>query len=376
MSQPLSRPPQRRRLFIHVGLQKTGTSYLQAVLLENAATLATQGLDLVPASKRESFELMLQVRERYQPGRDPDSVGEALDRFTAALAEAPGDSAVVSQESLAAARPDQLRRLLDACGDREVHVVVTARDLGRGLPSSWQQELKSGRTPTYEEWLDRLQDLQEGGRARHPWIHLDPVAVLDRWRALLPAHRLHLVTVPPSGSSPTLLLERFCRVLGVDPAGLGTRDRAANTSLGREQAELLRRVNAGLPDDVRRRQVYGDVGKRYLASRVLGSQQGRRIVVPEERRAWVERVAEEQVTALGGAGYDVVGSLEDLRPDAAAFSADELPPTPEDVADAAIVALTTVVELRGRQQRDSGAPGPVEVSTQGVARRLWRRLRR
>src|SRR5688500_11303527 len=94
----------RRRLFVHVGLQKTGTSYLQGVMLRNREVLAAQGLDLVPATKRESFHLMLDVRDRYTPGRDPESVATSLERFEADLAAAPGPRALYSQESLAACR--------------------------------------------------------------------------------------------------------------------------------------------------------------------------------------------------------------------------------------------------------------------------------
>lgn len=346
--------PAPRRLYVHVGLQKTGTSYLQAVMLRNAGALAGAGLDLVPATKREAFELMLLVRERYNPARDPASVAGALDRLTLALAEAPGDRALLSQESLAAAGPEQVRRLLAACGDREVHVVVTARDLARGLPSSWQQELKSGRTDGYRAYLRRLRRSQQLGRTGHPWIHLDPPAVLARWGENLAPERLHVVTVPPAGSPPTLLLERFCRVLGIDHTSLEPEQAAANTSLGRVQAEVLRRVNAGLPDDVLRRQVYGDVGKRFFAAQVLGGQEGRRIRVPEELREWCTSVTDAHAEAIRRAGYDVVGDLADLRCPPDAFSADERRPSEREVADVAVASLARMLELRAGARRRGG----------------------
>jgi hypothetical protein len=75
-------------------------------------------------------------------------------------------------------------------------------------------------------------------------------------------------------------------VLGVDAGSLVPEETPSNTSLGRVQAELLRRVNEQLPDELRRRQVYGDVGKRFFSSQVLATQQGRRIRVPGELREW------------------------------------------------------------------------------------------
>src|SRR5690349_10987570 len=103
-----------RRLYVHIGLQKTGTTFLQAVMLGNAEELAAQGLDLVPPTKREAFELMLLVRDRYQPGRDHGTAEQAFDRFSRQLDRAQGSRALLSQESLAASRPKQVRRFLEA----------------------------------------------------------------------------------------------------------------------------------------------------------------------------------------------------------------------------------------------------------------------
>ena len=75
--------PDARRLYLHVGLQKTGTSYLQAAMLGSSRSLAEQGLDLVPPTKRECFELMVVIRNRYAARRDPDSDRNTIDRFTA-----------------------------------------------------------------------------------------------------------------------------------------------------------------------------------------------------------------------------------------------------------------------------------------------------
>jgi hypothetical protein len=364
--------PEPRRVYLHLGLQKTGTSYLQGVLLGNAAALAAQGLDLVPPSRRESFELMLQVRERYNPERDAPSAADALQRFESRLRAAPGTRALLSQESLAAARPRQVRRLLRACGDREVHVVLTVRDLARQLPSAWQQELKAGKSDEYETFLQGLRAAQEAGATSHPWIQLDPVAVLERWRAHLPPERLHVVTVPPPGNPTTLLLERFAHVLDVDPTSLVPQERASNTSLGRVQAEVLRRVNEGLPRELRRRQVYGDLGKRFFASQVLAPQQGQRIRVPAEMREWCEEVALAQVRALSAGGYRVVGSLDELAPADEAFAptGQLAAPSGDDVSEAAIRAIVTMLEHRARQRRPSRPAGTRRRLTRALGRVL------
>ena len=63
--------------------------------------------------------------------------------------------------------------------------------------------------------------------------------MLERWSVIAPPERIHVVTVPPSGTPPEVLLERFCSVIGVDPAALDREVPRANESLGQVQAELL-----------------------------------------------------------------------------------------------------------------------------------------
>jgi hypothetical protein len=133
---------------------------------------------------------------------------------------------------------------------------------------------------------------------------------------------------------------------------------------------VLRRVNQELPDELRRRQVYGDVGKRFFASRVLAAQEGRRIRVPEELREWCEAVTEEHVGALRAAGYHVEGTLEDLRCRPESFTDAEKKPAEHEIAAAAVTALTRILTLRSQAvlRRGGGSAGA------GRAGRLRNRL--
>lgn len=354
-------------LYLHIGLQKTGTSYLQGSMERNRDVLAGQGLDLVPATRRDRFELMLLVRGRYQVGRDPDSTAASLTRFRDALERHPDRAALLSQESLAACKPEQIETLLAACAGREVHVIASVRDLGRQLPSSWQQELKAGKSEHYRRYLRRLREAQQAGSQTHPWIHLDPPQVLARWAAHVPADHIHVVTVPPRGGDPSQLLQRFCATLDIPTTGFAPEPAAVNTSLGRVQAEVLRRVNAELPDPLLRRQVYGDIGKRFLSSRVLAVQPARRILVPNEFRAWCEEVTEQHIAALGGAGYRVAGDIEDLRPSDEAFGED-VRPTDEEIGAAAVTALARILALRA----ESGERRPRSRASSPRRRRFFR----
>jgi hypothetical protein len=367
--------PTSRRLYVHIGLPKTGTSFLQATLLHNRKILAEQGLDLVPPTKREAFELMLLVRDRYDPALDSASVQDSLDGFPALLEKAPGSRALISQESLAAATPPQIRRFLDACSDREVHVVATVRDLARQLPSSWQQRLKSGGSWTYDEFLRRAQALEQRGIDRRPWRHLNVTEMLAHWSEAVGPSRMHVVTLPPPGSAPSTLLERFCSVVDVDQDRMVPEEKGVNTSLGRVQAELLRRVNSELPDELLPRQIYGGVGKRFFAANVLAAQEARPIRVPAEFRAWCDEVAERQIKALDAAGYAVTGQLADLRCPDQAFADDDDRPSHRDVEETAVKALAQILELRAQAVRRRAKGRGAGPSSDGAGGRGGRTLR-
>ncbi len=339
-----------RPVYLHIGLQKTGTSYLQSIFWQSQAELTAQGLDMVPGSKRDTFHLMLCVRGRFNPEFDPPEVADALDRLPGQLAAARGRIALISEESLAPADDEQIAALVAACADREVHLVLTVRDLGRQIPSAWQQVLQSGGSISFDAYLRRLKKTAGQARSKQ-WANKDLGEILDRWSAHIPESRIHIVTVPPPGNPPELLLRRFCEVLGVDADRLDRRVARRNESVGRTQAEVLSRVN-GLLDKVdRRRDVYGDVGKRYFAVKVLGDQRGDRIVVPVRHHPWISKVSASYVDRLAAGDFQIVGELSDLNPPAEAFAENSVAPSPEEILDSATRALAQMLAERMDKHR-------------------------
>ncbi|MGH3334824.1 MAG: hypothetical protein ACRDOZ_03320, partial [Nocardioides sp.] len=332
------------RLYLHVGFMKTGTSYLQSVFWNSLDALAAQGLDLVPGTPFATHQLMLDVTGRYQPGEDPPAVVRAVERLPGLLAASTTPRALVTSETLIPADDQQIARLLAACGSHEVHVVLTVRDLARQIPSSWQQRLRRGSPEPYDDFLARLRRT-EGSPKSRLWKQKDLVAALERWGRHVPRERIHVVTVPPPGGEPEELLRRFCSVLAVDPAQLCTDATRANEALGHVGAELLRRVNSRIDDRLKTRRLFGEVGKRYFALGVIGSDSGRRIKLPEEYAEWCQAVSERYADHLR-TGYHVVGDPDDLLPVASAFTSEPHLPTDAELAEAGADALAAVLTDR------------------------------
>lgn len=334
-----------RRMYVHVGCPKTGTSYLQSICWASRDALRSQGIEL-PLDKASQFHLMLGVTDLLDASMDPPQAFDAVERFAAALPGIRGNG-LVTQESLCRATPEHAGRLLGLLGDFEVHIVVTARDLARQLPSVWQQRLKQRLQLTFEDFCRAV--AERSLPDDEFWAHQDLVDITNRWGATLPPQRVHVVTVPPRGAPPHLLLERFCRVVGCDPAELDQAAGASNPSLGAEQAEVLRRLNSVLGDRLTQpRGDYRQVVKRYLVRHVLAEASGAPLALPPSARAWCVDASEQVAARLADAGYDVVGDLADLIPRAddgeTGAAADQV--GERAVADVAIGALAVLLDQR------------------------------
>lgn len=366
------------RTFVHIGLQKTGTSYLQSVFWQSTDALGQQGLAMLPGTKRQTFRVMLATRDRVRPGVDGPEVTGALSRLrrslAAALAEGRADRFLLTEESLAPATAEQARRLVEHLDGTEVHLVLTVRDLARQVPSVWQQKVTARRRYSYDQYLAAVVDRRR--RARDFWASQDLPAVLERWGSAVPAERIHVVTVPPAGSDPGLLLERFCAVLGVDRGALDTRVSRRNVSLGLVQTELLRRVNAELGGRLRRREAYRRAGKMYLGKRILSAQQGTPARLPRRLEEWCASVSASHVDAVREGRYDVVGALEDLLPAPSSFADDPQRVSEAEVADAAARAIAAMLTSPPKSRR--GGPGRRKVpsATPAPPPTPWARARR
>jgi hypothetical protein len=338
-------PAVPRRVLVHVGAPKTGTSFVQDVLWLNRGSLAGQGI-LYPAERfDEHFLAALDLLELPWGGLERQAVG-AWDRLAERVRGWPGTS-IVSHEILATATRQQVRRAIDSFGDVEVHVVLSARDLVRQIPAEWQENVKHRRTLGYREFLDRITDPGRSGElASWFWGVQEVPDILDRWGGTLPRERVHLITVPKPGQPRTLLWERFSSVLGLDAAALEPETNRSNASLGVPETVLVRRINQQVNNGVLRNEDYRLLVRELLAHRTLSLRTGSaRLGLPPDVRDWALELSEEWISVLAERGYDVRGSLDELRPDLVPTEFTD-PDHPEEqaVTDAAVTAVVTLLD--------------------------------
>jgi hypothetical protein len=340
-----------RRVIVHVGAPKTGTSYVQDVLYLNRDSLAEQGI-LYPADRfDEHFLAALDLLDLHWGGLEAQAVG-AWDRLAARIRAWPG-TAILSHEILANASRQQVRRALDSFGDAEVHVVLSVRDLVRQIPAEWQENVKHRRTVGYHEFLDRITDPARAGElASWFWGVQEVPDILDRWGGALPPDRVHVVTVPKPGAPRDLLWQRFTEVLGLEEVDLELETDRANPSLGVPETVLVQRINQRVNHGVLAGEDYRQFVRELLAHRTLSRRSGSpRLGLPDDVRAWAVDLSESWIEELEARKYDVVGALDELRPDEVSAPFED-PDDPDEaaVADAATESIVTLLEEAARLQ--------------------------
>jgi hypothetical protein len=313
-------------VYLHVGAPKTGTTYLQSVLWKNRRLLREDGILYPGEHHLFHTHAALNLREihgEFAGYRNP-AVPGAWRRLAAEARDWDG-TVLVSQELFSPAEPAHIERALESLDFADVHIIYTARDLARQVPAAWQEDLKNRKTLTFAEFLENLQAPPERMHrlARIFWRMQDAADVLGRWSQGVPPERVHLITLPwrspgggaaPEATGEDPLWTRFCEVTGLDPDRYDTASAATNSSLGISEANLLRRLNLALTDEVSW-PLYSDCVTGLVSIDVLGARPNpRKITLSDEAAAWLTKRAHSMVEELRAAKYHVLGDLDDLLP--------------------------------------------------------------
>lgn len=313
-------------LHLHIGPRKSGTSYLQHALVASATALPTVGLTYprrdVTGELGLNHEAALLDAASIQPGYRAAALRSALNGTTTDV--------LLSGEAVAGLAPSAAARLVSYLGVDEVRVVITAREISRVLPSTWQQGVRNGRVASFATFLKDVREKDEERRTTPDAWQEDPgqdfwrshgiADLADRWREI--ASHVTVVTVPVGTADPTLLWQRFLTALGVDAARhpnlAPTASVPRHEGVTASEALLLREVmqqlaQAGLEVEDRGRWA------RRLVREVFQprSDRGHRLTTPPDvwplAAAWAQRDIERLTALVAHGRITLIGDVEDLR---------------------------------------------------------------
>lgn len=338
-----------RRVFVHIGTPKSGTTYLQSLWWHNRDALAEQGLLLPGGSADVQFQASAVVRDNagVLETMTERQLG-AWDRLVDEV-DAWQRDALISQEQLVEASRESATAAIARLGEvaDEVHLVITARDLVRQVPSAWQQRVKHGSPTTLRRFFARV---AKDDPEFNFWHHQDVPRILERWAPDLPPADVHVVPLPRPGADPGLLWQRTCDLLGIDDVGLSLDAPVANETLAPAEIAFLRGVNAHF------RNAHLDVAlsrrvKGFMEPR-LGGAPAARIALAPDMHAWLVERGNRMVDELAAGPWHVVGDLDDLRPDPEPGAGVD----PDAIPDADVLAVAQdfiAAELLARATADT-----------------------
>jgi hypothetical protein len=314
MSARAGSPP--KVVYLHIGLHKTGTTYLQNLMRANAENMAEQGVEFT-VHEGEPLQIFAvwDLQGRRPRGSDDKRIGGAWPTLVEMINTSGRPTALVSEERLSLCSNKQLRKAVAAFPESEVRLIVTVRDLARVLVSAWQEDVKNDKTWTWRQYADAARDPAMVNRtpARAFWVRQDVAKICAAWETAVPASRIHIVTVPQSPAPPEVLGERFSSVVGFDPAKFTAQPRWNNELVGVAGTEVIRRVNERMGNRLNQRQ-YDHAIKANVVPMLAKRTEPVRFTLPEEEFGWVSERADGMIATLRDRGYPVVGDLADLRP--------------------------------------------------------------
>ena len=298
-------------------------------------------------------------------------------------------TAIISAEMIGGLRPPAARRMLDGLSASTIDVVITMRDLGRILPSSWQQHVRNTHTQSYRRYLERraqergelppAQMQAEWDAERHQtfWRSYAYGALVRRWQDLVGAEHVSVVTLPPSGSPSHLLWDRFRAALDVSalpetapklPAFI------ANIGSTRAEAVFLHALNVEAKRRGWNRKTANELQQHLLSSGFLERpDRGGPLLLPRSSLGRVREWVAADIDDMATTGVAVHGDVEDLRVLDSSASHGRVPS--DQIAAAGAFATANAMareaeEIRRRNTREGAISLPGR-----LARRMRDRLR-
>ena len=347
-------PGVAKRLVLHIGAMKSGTSFIQNVLrtTANRERLAEHGILFACDRWRQQVLAVRELIDRGGPNQEPITPDGPWQHLVDVVNEWPG-TAIVSMEFLAPRKEPKIAVIQEAFAGTDLQVVLTARDLARSLPAMWTESTQNRGVRTWEEFLDAVRNddmAQKPGRWF--WKHQRLSDIASRWSDAVGRDHFTLITVPPTGSPPGVLWNRFAKVAGI-PEGLCDTEVRSNPGIDAASALVLRALNERLAEEDLSPQDYQRLVKRALAKQGLAKRardDSLRLGIDER---WVRRRSKEELDNLRQLDLRVVGDIDELeaRPVPGVHTKKI---TAEQQLEAALDGLAFLVSWHSRRRQ----PGP------------------
>lgn len=347
------------KIVLHIGTMKSGTTYLQHGLISQLSRLSSGGwlypMSFAPVRGAINHERAIYgLVGNHIPWVDSQTQANMNPQWQKLIAEVnqTDKNVLLSAEAVASMLEDGIELLLKALPEREIQMVLTARDLARVLPSSWQQSVRNGRPYGYQEYFERIQRAKElpisESVGSNFWRSYQLSDVINRWQKFLPLENISIVTVPNKTSSNTLW-ERFVTALSLPLETVEPKfdDKKSHTSITWPEAEALNQLNQKWSSQKKPKKTQDQLRRRIVQEGFQHREnRGRPIALTAPWLELARRWADEDVAQLTQIGVRIHGDISDLRVSPQVSAA--APCSESEIKEASMVAARFNDRLRLR----------------------------
>lgn len=243
----------RKRLVLHIGMPKTGSTAIQAGIARNKMALSRHGIAASAAlggpnnvffsslfSGRVPNSLKnrgLSTRKEWDQTIHDNSLWQRLNNEIASMAS-DQHTYLVSSEHLAGLEEDHISALMSWAGQRfeATDIVCYARDQVTAIPSSWQMRVRSGSRESLRYFTAK--ELRSG--------RFNRLAFAQRWAVAAPQSNLWFYEFPGDRGGD-VTRHFFADVLGLDGYEVQHETQRTNESLSFAVTQAWRAINTLFP---------------------------------------------------------------------------------------------------------------------------------
>ncbi len=306
-----------KKVYLHVGFHKTGTTAIQESLFSSSQSLENLSLNYVTGGGKAGHKAAWALSGRTWGWKKRGGSKTPISEWKKALRKIKlsKKSSLLSSEFFSELTNKQLARLSKDLRGLDVQIIFTLRPLSKILPSSYQQHLKYGLKASYGEWLVDI--FAEPGKSKLTpsfWKRHNHVKVIERWIKVFGNSNIHLIIVDED--KPDQLYRSFEEILNIPSQTLtAVKSVGSNRSLSYAEISLLLAINRAFPAE----RSWADyelfirnsaIG--HLTDEVKLTAEDERLFTPEWAIERVTELVNVNVTGIKAAGIKIYGDLQNL----------------------------------------------------------------
>jgi hypothetical protein len=306
-----------RRLIIHAGFHKSGTTALQEAFDAQSEELKAAGIVYPNIGRKAHHRIAWALTGRawgWSKRGGEKTSRKHWEQLAKSINSSKAETILISSEFFSELKGDSIRTIFSEIKERKIEVIFTVRPLVKLLSSSYQQYLKYGTKSDYTSWLHSVLD-NPGESKINPtfWMRHFHGRVVARWVDVFGAKSVTVIIVDES--QPEFLFNSINNYLGLPQGFLKAQKTGSNRSLNMEEIALLIELNNRFPQDRdwSEYEVFVRDGYiRRLTDHVPPAKDGEKLPTPQWAVEKGNKIGEQNKKELLATGATIIGNIESL----------------------------------------------------------------